>query len=273
MSLCANCTKGAGHTRLPSLQILISGTSFDFLGVRHEGTPTGTIETVAGVQCYVATPQGPYAREKAVLLLTDVFGMQLENSQLLADDFARNGFKTIVPDYFSGDACHKDALSGGAPWFDVRAWFARHPLGSYRAPIDSVIAQLRAEGVTRLGATGYCLGGRSVFDLAFDRAIDVAVVAHPSFIAVPDDLQRYLGLSHAPLLINSCGTDDMFPPSASAEADAILGGGRFAPGYARAHFEGCAHGFAVRGDLSDPKAKAAKEGAFEGSVEWFVRYL
>lgn len=56
--------------------------SFNFTGVRHEGTPIGTVETVAGVQCYVATPQGPYARGKAVLLLTDVFGMQLENSQV-----------------------------------------------------------------------------------------------------------------------------------------------------------------------------------------------
>lgn len=53
-----------------------------------------------------------------------------------------------------------------------------------------------------------------------------------------------------------------------AQADALLGGGAFAPGYKRNYFEGCAHGFAVKGDLSDPVVKAAKEGAFKGTVEW-----
>jgi len=32
-----------------------------------------------------------------------VFGMQFPNSQLLADDFARNGFATYIPDYLNGD--------------------------------------------------------------------------------------------------------------------------------------------------------------------------
>jgi hypothetical protein len=32
-------------------------------------------------------------------------------------------------------------------------------------------------------------------------------------------------------------------------ADELLGSGKYAPGYERAHFPGCDHGFAVRGDL------------------------
>jgi hypothetical protein len=32
-------------------------------------------------------------------------------------------------------------------------------------------------------------------------------------------------------------------------ADELLGNGQYAPGYERAHFPGCNHGFAVRGDL------------------------
>jgi hypothetical protein len=43
----------------------------------------------------------------------------------------------------------------------------------------------------------------------------------------------------------------MFPPEAQAKADEIFAG--FAPGYKREYFDGCTHGFAVRGDLSDPK--------------------
>lgn len=41
----------------------------------------------------------------------------------------------------------------------------------------------------------------------------------------------------------------MFGLEAQAKADEILGGGKFAPGYERTYWEGCTHGFAVRGDM------------------------
>ena len=47
----------------------------------------------------------------------------------------------------------------------------------------------------------------------------------------------------------------------------------FKPGWSRPYFPGATHGFAVRGDLSDPRVKAAKEGAFKNTVEWFIKYL
>jgi hypothetical protein len=71
----------------------------------------GKWEKIGGVDCYVATPEGDYPKEKAILFLPDVFGPQLNNAQvrmifcaclrcdtnripqLLADDFASNGFK------------------------------------------------------------------------------------------------------------------------------------------------------------------------------------
>ena len=41
----------------------------------------------------------------------------------------------------------------------------------------------------------------------------------------------------------------MFPIEAQALADEILGGGKFAPGYERTYWDGCVHGYAVRGDM------------------------
>ena len=61
--------------------------------------------------------------------------------------------------------------------------------------------------------------------------------------------QKYKALSKAPLLINSCEVDPAFPLENQAMADEILGGGKFAPGYERTYWEGCRHGFAVKGDL------------------------
>ena len=65
----------------------------------------------------------------------------------------------------------------------------------------------------------------------------------------------------------------MFPPEGQAKADEIFGGGKFAPGYKRNFYEGCTHGFAVRGDLNDPNVKVGKEAAFRETVEWFIKYL
>lgn len=85
--------------------------------------------------------------------------------------------------------------------------------------------------------------------------------------------QHYLQKSHAPLLVNSCTVDVQFPLEAQEQADNILGDGKFAPGYKRIYFEGCTHGFAVRGDMSDPKTKAGKEGSFKATVEWLFKYF
>ena len=94
-----------------------------------------------------------------------------------------------------------------------------------------------------------------------------------SYLVCKRFLQKYRSTSKAPLLINSCEFDSQFPIEAQAQADEILGGGKFAPGYKRNFYPGCTHGFAVRGDLSDPKVKAGKEGAFKETVEWFIKYL
>ncbi|KAJ7443820.1 chlorocatechol-degradation protein [Mycena latifolia] len=246
---------------------------YSFKGVTHAGTPQGKTEKLGGVECYIATPTADYPKDRVVLFLTNVFGLALNNNLLLADDFARNGFKTIVPDLFNGDPVDENTLESGDPPFDLDKWFAVHDASQTRPPIDSVIAALKAEGVTDFAASGYCFGGRYAVDLALDGLLRVTALSHPSKLQVPADFERYAAMCRAPLLINSCTEDDWFMPEAQAQADAILGAGKFAPGYKHAHFEGCEHGFAVRGDMSDPLAKAGKEGAFRECVEWFRKYL
>ncbi|KIY48396.1 alpha/beta-hydrolase [Fistulina hepatica ATCC 64428] len=250
MSFCADCVRG----------------------VTHEGTPQGKIEAINDVECYIATPEGEYAKDVVLLFLTDVFGIPLNNNKLLADDFARNGIKTIIPDYLNGDPVPADAMSPGST-FSLDPWKAIHTPVATRPLLDRVVQGLRDQGVTKFAATGYCFGGRYTFDLAFDGVIKVAVVAHPSLLQVPSDLEKYRDTAKAPLLINSCENDGAFPKEAQAKADEILGNGKFAPGYKREYFAGCTHGFAVRGDLSNPLVKAGKEKAFKSTVEWLKNHL
>ncbi|KAG1817091.1 dienelactone hydrolase [Suillus subaureus] len=240
-------------------------------GVRHAGEPQGTIDIIDGVACYVATPTVDYPKDKVILFLPDVFGIELINTKLLADDFATNGFKVVAVDYFNGDSLPADIMNSAS--FNREAWFAKHGNEQTRPSLDKVIAVLKEEGVTKFGATGYCFGGRYTFDLAFDNAIQCAVVSHPSLLKVPNDLETYFSTSQAPLLINSCEIDHMFPAAAQAKADEIFGDGKFAPGYKREYFPGCTHGFAVRGDIKDPLVKAGKEGAFKATVEFFLEHL
>ncbi|KAF7326112.1 Dienelactone hydrolase endo--beta-d-glucanase [Mycena kentingensis (nom. inval.)] len=248
-----------------------------FKGIRHEGTPEGRIETLDGVDCYLAAPSGEYAVDKAVLLFTDVFGLALENNKMLADDFARNGFFTIVPDMFGGDPIPPEALDSVThrldPSFNRDRWFAAHTPEIVLPIVLKVVDALKTKGITRFAGTGYCFGARPVFDLAFTNTLHVSAITHPGRISVPADLERYATTSTAPLLINSCEVDPAFPADACAAADALFGEGRFAPGYRREWFEGCTHGFAVRGDMSDPRVKKGKEGAFKACVEWFAAHL
>lgn len=47
---------------------------------------SGTYETIGGIQCYVATPQGGYAKDKVVLFMTDVLGFKLINNRVRIDN-------------------------------------------------------------------------------------------------------------------------------------------------------------------------------------------
>lgn len=66
------------------------------------------------------------------------------------------------------------------------AWVARHSPAHNLPRVKSVINALRSEGVTRVGATGYCYGGRMIFDLVYDGELDVAATSHPSLLSDED---------------------------------------------------------------------------------------
>ncbi|KAE9403608.1 alpha/beta-hydrolase [Gymnopus androsaceus JB14] len=244
-----------------------------FKGVTHEGTPKGTWQEIGGINCYVGTPSDvEYPKDKALLFLSDVFGMQLVNNQLLIDDFAANGILTFGVDYLFGDGIPADAM-GPDSTFDRDAWRERHGYDRTRAAVDAVIAALKEKGITTFAANGYCFGAVYAVALAIENGIQATIVTHPSRLKVPEDLEKYFSVSKAPFLINSCEVDAAFPIEAQAKADEIFGDGKFAPGYKREYFAGCKHGFAVRGDMSDPNVKAGKEGAFKSTVDWVKKYL
>lgn len=111
----------------------------------------------------------------------------IDDVQLLVDDFALNGYKTIAPDILAGEPIHPDSLNSTD--FDWHAWLARHDEASWVPVVDGVVAALKESGVKRIGTTSYCFGAPPAFKLAFANESHVTVLAHPSRLNVPADLE------------------------------------------------------------------------------------
>lgn len=116
--------------------------------------------------------------------------------QLNADQFARNGLRTVVPQLFQ-EAVPESAFNPGST-FNIMEWFPRNGISYSEPRVRKVLAALKAEGVTKVGVTGYCYGARSGFNLAFENEITALAVSHPSLLEVPKDMEvRAHALSHA----------------------------------------------------------------------------
>jgi carboxymethylenebutenolidase len=71
------------------------------IGTILEGEPTGIISAEMDGAYFAANPEGPSTR--AVILLTDVFGLPVKNGKILADKFAKELHCDVwAPDYFAG---------------------------------------------------------------------------------------------------------------------------------------------------------------------------
>lgn len=91
-----------------------------------------------------------------------------------------------MPDLFNGDPVPENAREIG---FDLPSWSAKHGSEVVKEIIDSVIGALKENGVSRFATTAYCFGAPAAFYLAYARISHVTVVAHPSRLNIPADLE------------------------------------------------------------------------------------
>src|SRR6201999_1177944 len=96
--------------------------------------------------------------KKAILLLTDVIGHRFINAQLIADQFAANGYFVVMPDLFHGDP----VLLNRPDNFDIMAWLQGppgHMINRVDPVVETVIKEMRSNlGCEKIGAVGYCFG-------------------------------------------------------------------------------------------------------------------
>jgi dienelactone hydrolase len=111
----------------------------------------------------LATPPAGKARDgQGILFVPDVIGIW-QNSKLLADNFAAQGYTVLLPDIFNGDALKLNRTGD----FDFAAWITKGSTGDnpHTPPaIDPIIVNaiktLKDLGIKRIGAVGYCFGAK-----------------------------------------------------------------------------------------------------------------
>jgi dienelactone hydrolase len=111
-----------------------------------------------------------------------------QNAQLIADQYAANGYTTLIVDLFNGDAIPVNKMGK----IDIMKWLnegfdGKNPhTKEYIDPI--VVAALKhmkeEMGVKKIGAVGYCFGAKVCFPwsslFAMQRVTDKDLVPCPS---------------------------------------------------------------------------------------------
>lgn len=149
-----------------------------------------------------------------------VFGWEFPNVRLLADEYARAGFHAYIPDIQSGDAIPLDFLQNVEPSLKAQEnlsladkaknaavvptvlgpWIVKHREAVTRPLVDGFINTVRMiPGTNKIGAIGFCWGGRYAVLQAHGRSldgegssiggVDAAYACHPSMISIPGDFE------------------------------------------------------------------------------------
>ncbi|KAF8991057.1 Alpha/Beta hydrolase protein [Cyathus striatus] len=193
-------------------------------GVVLPGDPTGSMQTDGS---YLAS--GPGTSYKAVVLLTDVFGLAIKNPKIMADEFAKQLECDVwVPDMFDGQPPFRvDQLKLPERQFIYTVIVSlprliRSRPAVVQTRIETFLAKIKSEkGYKKIGAVGYCFGGLTCVGVGAARPelLDAVVIAHPGSFSF--DLLKTITVPSS----WACAEEDgMFSDEKRVQAEAILAG-------------------------------------------------
>ncbi|CAH6722372.1 protein Aim2p [[Candida] jaroonii] len=221
----------------------------------HEGTPIGSYKTVAGLDTYVVGTEN--GNDNIIVIATDIYGYKLQNVLLIADQIAKVGkYQVLIPDILKGDPIEEEFAT----------WLPKHGPEITTPIFDGFLSSLKSEYKPKfLGGIGYCFGAKYVIqNLRKDGLLDAGAGAHPSFVSVEEveDVAK-------PLTISAAQIDPIFTVELRHKTEEILSK-KEGVSWELTLFAGVSHGFAVRGDISIPQVKYAKEKALTDQLAFFA---
>jgi len=123
----------------------------------------------------------------------------------------------------------------------------------------------------RIGAVGYCWGGRSLAKLAGKDIFNSAVIAHPARISITT-----IDAIKVPTAFICAEEDESFPLKYARECEVALtkrkesGKG---PDFEFKEYQGVCHGFAIRPAERNPVHKERFTESIDQTISWFERTL
>ena len=137
---------------------------------------------------------------------------------------------------------------------------------SVTAPIvKSFFTILRTENPDlKIGVAGFCWGGKYALLLGQEQfsdihLVDVVFAAHPSMVSVPKDIEA----PYAPVSIAVAGNDKVFSVKMWERTQEIWEKNAEFSKFTVVVYEGAEHGFAVRGNMDNPKERERQEKAID----------
>ena len=213
---------------------------------------TQWIDIAPGFAGHLALP--PAGRGPGLVLFQEIFGVN-EHIRAVAEQYALDGFVVLAPDVFWRQAPRVELGYEGGERERARALMQALAPGDALADIGTAVAALRARPETagrRLGAIGYCMGGRFAYLAAATTAIDAAVPFYGG--GIHGQLERAAAI-RCPLQFHYAEIDEHIPLDAVQKVREAMSGKP-----AEVHvYPGAHHGFNcwARGSYHAPSAALA----------------
>jgi dienelactone hydrolase len=270
-----------------------------FTGHVNPGTPTGRWEAVHGLRTYIADPPNGKNPTGIIVIISDAFGVDFVNNQILADHYASAGdYLVYLPDFMNGTAAPVRSMTNMAHlWDENESWlytpyyfiatvldFApflyRNRFGVCWPRVTAFFRDLQQHKDASLpvGVAGFCWGGLHTIKLSHDntetktadgRALaDAFFTAHPSSVEVPKDIENV----RRPLSIAIGDEDSVMAIKQVRQVQEILAGNDTVDTDV-VIYPGAKHGFSVRSSRAKPDSKETRqaEEAEQQAVAWFKR--
>jgi carboxymethylenebutenolidase len=135
---------------------------------------TSWIEITPGFAGYLALP--PAGSGPGLVLFQEIFGVN-EHIRAVAEQYALDGFVVLAPDVFWRQAPRVELGYEGEDRQSAISLMQAQQPADLLADIHATVATLRARPETagaKLGAIGYCLGGRLAYVAAAKAGVDAA---------------------------------------------------------------------------------------------------
>lgn len=182
---------------------------------------TQWIEIGDGYGGYLALP--PAGSGPGLLLMQEIFGVNLHIRRLV-DQYALDGFVVLAPDVFWRQAPRVELGYEGAERQRGIELAGQLKPAEVLADLQAAAVTLRDRAETagrKVGAIGYCMGGRLAFNAAALAGVDAAVAYYGGGIHNQLDLAANIA---CPVQFHYAEHDDNIPPAAVEKVRQAMAG-------------------------------------------------